>query len=252
MLKKNILLYILLINVPLHGVDSLELIPNNVQPPVQMSAAMYLALQGNDEQSFAAILQQAPEQINAVDGISNKTPLMRAALRNKAAFMRELILHGACLNTQDSWGQTALIHAARQPAIAAVKLLVEEGADIDCVSHEGYTALSVACYHYRNPPRKKEAHLYRNIADYLHEQLSMQIGGVRSILMTNCLFPPEVALLVIQYRFADNDRESIQEQTQTALAVSSQLAGHRTKRKKPNRIPVPRTAPLKKHKASKD
>jgi ankyrin repeat protein len=65
---------------------------------------------------------------------------MLAAEYNKVDMMHELIDHGADLNLQDDFGDTALMIAAREKNKEASDLLVEAGAQVDILNYENMTA----------------------------------------------------------------------------------------------------------------
>ena len=66
---------------------------------------------------------------------------IKAAVAGDIVNMRQLILKGADLNHQDSWGYTALIGATRQGHVECVKDLIKAGADINQKGEWGNTAL---------------------------------------------------------------------------------------------------------------
>jgi ankyrin repeat protein len=59
------------------------------------------------------------------------TPLMVAASKGLAQFVRELLSHGADVNAQDLDNWSALICATKAGHLEIVELLVENGADIE-------------------------------------------------------------------------------------------------------------------------
>jgi uncharacterized protein len=78
-----------------------------------------------------------PDQPNA----SDETPLMMAALRGHADWVRKLLARGAAVNRP---GWTPLHYAATGPDTEIVRLLLARGADIEAGSPNGTTPLMMA------------------------------------------------------------------------------------------------------------
>jgi ankyrin repeat protein len=72
------------------------------------------------------------------------TPLMNAVVGGNLQIVKLLVENGADLNLQDSNGITALIHAVLHKNTAIVKYLVESGANIDIQDNETLNALFYA------------------------------------------------------------------------------------------------------------
>ena len=79
------------------------------------------------------------------DKLSNgKTPIMYA-VQNKEPFMlRQLLKAGANLNGRGKKNTTAVIYAAKMRKLNCIKLLVENGADVELKNDAGMTALDYA------------------------------------------------------------------------------------------------------------
>ena len=58
--------------------------------------------------------------------------------------VRELLAHGANINTQDNNGLTALMEAVNADSSETVKLLLEHGADPALTNDEDMTAMAIA------------------------------------------------------------------------------------------------------------
>jgi len=77
--------------------------------------------------------------------VSNgKTPIMYAVQSKEPAMLRQLIKYGADLDQPAKKGNTAVINAARYGKLSCVKLLVENGADVEVKNNAGMTALDYA------------------------------------------------------------------------------------------------------------
>lgn len=76
----------------------------------------------------------------------DETPLMQAADKGDLQAVQQLLAAKADVNARDQGGQTALIHACRNPRAnpALVKALLAAGADPNIRSHNDYTALGWA------------------------------------------------------------------------------------------------------------
>lgn len=75
------------------------------------------------------------------------TPLMQVAwdgVREHIGVVQLLLNHGAEVNAQDRWGNTALTIASRNGHVETVRTLLDNGADIDAHDQRGSTALIVA------------------------------------------------------------------------------------------------------------
>lgn len=95
-----------------------------------------------------AILQACPEVVNGSGGVHLKlSPLHRAALGGHLAVMRELLAHGACLESLACNARTALHACAMSGSAEAVRLLLSKQVDMEVPDHEGCTALHIAAGH---------------------------------------------------------------------------------------------------------
>jgi ankyrin repeat protein len=130
--------------------------PNSVDTVTGTTPLMLAAAAGKPD-AVQALLDHGAN-VNAADNANGQTPLMFAAASNRDAAIRLLVERGANLNTQTKTttvpvttrnsddgarrgrapvvmgGNTALLFAAREGAMDAVKALVEAGADINEVS----------------------------------------------------------------------------------------------------------------------
>ena len=70
-----------------------------------------------------------------------RTALLWAARRGHEAVVRLLLENGADMNALDMYGETALVGAAEQGHETIVRLLLEKGADIEAKDEDGQTAL---------------------------------------------------------------------------------------------------------------
>ena len=73
-----------------------------------------------------------------------RTPLMFAAAGGLSDTVKLLLDNGADVNARTEVGGTALIYAAAMGQLECVKLLIEHGADKTIRNDNGYTANSVA------------------------------------------------------------------------------------------------------------
>ena len=67
-----------------------------------------------------------------------------AAERGDAAALETLLGAGADVNSQDRYGQTALMLAARHGHLEAVRVLIDSGADLDHTAKYHLSALMIA------------------------------------------------------------------------------------------------------------
>ena len=84
------------------------------------------------------ILVMACALLTACD---NNTPLMKKVLKGDTAAVSALIAKGADVNARNSYGWTALSHAARIGNAELVKLLLVHGADVNTHDQSGWTPL---------------------------------------------------------------------------------------------------------------
>ena len=103
---------------------------------------------GKGNEGLVNLMLSHGARVNDVDN-SGYTALMYASMHNRKGVMDQLLFrlpYPHMLDVADSYGKTALIHAAEYAANDAVKLLIQHGADVDMKDAEGNTA---AFYAYR-------------------------------------------------------------------------------------------------------
>jgi ankyrin repeat protein len=103
---------------------------------------MMTALRNGDVAAFRKVLSLDAAAAKK-SGPNGSTPLMYAALYGDAAAMRALLDKGADANAKNDAGATALMWAADDGA--KTRLLVEHGADVNAKSDVQRTALMIAC-----------------------------------------------------------------------------------------------------------
>jgi ankyrin repeat protein len=84
-----------------------------------------------------------------ISDVCNWTPLCEACFRGDTIIAKLLIAKtdGDHINDMDNAGRTALMIATKYKRVDVVKLLIENGADINKInSPEGWTPLCIACY----------------------------------------------------------------------------------------------------------
>jgi ankyrin repeat protein len=119
-----------------------ELSGDKTSGPGEPRAARIMeALRNGDRQSFARFVGEDPGAVN-LKGIGGSTPLMYAALYGDAAAVRQLIEAGAETKASNDVGATALMWAIDDPD--KTLLLLEHGADANATSAENQTPLSIA------------------------------------------------------------------------------------------------------------
>jgi ankyrin repeat protein len=110
-------------------------------PPDPRATRIMEALRSGARQTFAQLLREAPSPVN-LKGPGGATPLMYAALYGDAAAVRQLIDTGANVNASNDVGATALMWAIDDPD--KTLLLLEHGADANATSAENQTPLTIA------------------------------------------------------------------------------------------------------------
>jgi ankyrin repeat protein len=100
----------------------------------------YTAIRTDDLTKLADLAGQ-PGSINLKDD-RGMTPLMYAAVTGSPAAMKLLIDRGADVNARNAFDSTALMWSATD--MEKVRMLVEHGADVNAVSKGGRTALLIA------------------------------------------------------------------------------------------------------------
>jgi ankyrin repeat protein len=102
---------------------------------------MYAAIRAGDTPAVAALLQDGAG-VNMKDRRGGATPLMNAAAFGSIETMRLLIENGADVNARSAGNATALMWAATD--LAKVRLLLDKGADVNAMSEMGHTPLLLA------------------------------------------------------------------------------------------------------------
>lgn len=77
-------------------------------------------------------------------GLKGRTALMTAASEGNIAAMKILLENGASVNAIGGYGMSALHEAASNGELRAVDYLVDQGAEIDAVNAQGVTPLMCA------------------------------------------------------------------------------------------------------------
>lgn len=109
--------------------------------PDPRAARIMETLRTGDRQKFAQLLRQDSEAVK-LKGPGGSTPLMCAALYGDAAALRQIIEQGADVNAANDAGATALMWAIEDPE--KVRLLLEHGADANARSVENQTPMKIA------------------------------------------------------------------------------------------------------------
>ena len=110
-------------------------------PPADPEAVRLIqAIRDNDRARVDALLAGGARAARA-RGTAGATPLMAAALYGDADLVRRLLAAGADPNAVNSAGATALMWAA--PRVAIMQTLLDAGADVHARSEDGRTALVI-------------------------------------------------------------------------------------------------------------
>jgi len=104
---------------------------------------LYCYLAGGKE-FYAIECQDSAEGTSEIYDPDAKKPLMVAAQKGDVAAIKELIQSGANVNAPDQHSETALMRAARLEDSAALSALVGAGANVNAKDSEGRTALLAA------------------------------------------------------------------------------------------------------------
>jgi len=99
------------------------------------------ALRNGDRQAFARLVREDPGAVS-LKGTGGSTPLMYAALYGETAAVRQLIEAGADTKASNDAGATALMWAIDDPD--KTKLLLEHDADPNATSAENQTPFTIA------------------------------------------------------------------------------------------------------------
>jgi hypothetical protein len=106
-------------------------------PPLTLAAT-------NGNAAMVELLLKAGANPNAAQA-EGETVLMTAARTGIPAAVKALLAHGADVNAKESWrGQTALMWAAAEGHADTLQMLVEAGAQVNARSTAGWTALLFA------------------------------------------------------------------------------------------------------------
>ena len=140
------------------------------------------------EGNMQAIKQHlaAGSDVNAAEPMSGGTPLMVAALVGHSEAVKLLIENGANVDAVNYDGATALLTAAFFCRIEAVKLLLDNGADVNARSNRGETALDIVASEWS----EALAGTYNYYAGLL--QVQLDIEGVKATR-------PKVAAILRQH-----------------------------------------------------
>jgi ankyrin repeat protein len=112
--------------------------------PHGMTVLGWAALAGHAD--VVAALLDAGAESNLADSIAAETPLMSAVRNGSEAAIRCLLDAGAEVDRPDRSGWTALLQAARSGHVVSLQLLLDAVADIDHKGRFGVSALSLASY----------------------------------------------------------------------------------------------------------
>ena len=103
------------------------------------------AMRAGNRPVFQRMLREFPE-VGKLKGPSGATALMYAALYGDAGDVRALLEIGADPNVKNDAGATALMWAVDD--LEKTKLLVQHGADVNALSDDKRTALTIAAGRY--------------------------------------------------------------------------------------------------------
>lgn len=137
------------------------LLEGNVQGPSRLLTSSMVAAMDAALVPQVRVLLRRPVPVNAwgrtyaeYEGQQEFTPLMMAAKGRLPRCVQELIDAGACLDTVDQDGRTALIWAVKEGNSNVVRVLLDEGANPDVVDRRGRTAIDYAyagAWHWDRP-----------------------------------------------------------------------------------------------------
>jgi len=112
------------------------------RPPSDPKATAAMEqLRSGDRAGFLKTVNADPKLLNA-RGPAGVTPFMHAVLYGDAALLEQLLKLGANVNARDDANATALMWAASN--LAKARVLVAHNADVNTMSDDGNTALTVA------------------------------------------------------------------------------------------------------------
>lgn len=101
---------------------------------------LFLAMRDESPKVAQVLLAHPQIRVDAINA-SNETPLMMAAIKGNAEWVKKLIARGAQINRE---GWTPLHYAASSTEAGVVALLLERGATVDARAPNGNTALMMA------------------------------------------------------------------------------------------------------------
>jgi uncharacterized protein len=127
----------------LTGIRGALALANKLARARDKDEAIRMAVAEDDLEAVERLLREGAE-INAVKGEFKTSILMEAAVRGNVGVMKLLIENGADVNMADKDGWTALMGATVQGHLESVKLLLERGAAVNAKNHNGETALVMA------------------------------------------------------------------------------------------------------------
>jgi ankyrin repeat protein len=110
-------------------------------PPDPKAARVINALRDGDTAGFKAAVAADPSAVN-LKGPGGTTPLMFAALYGDTAAVKQLLDGGADPNARNDAGATALMWAVSD--FEKTRILIEHGADVNVASADRRTALMIA------------------------------------------------------------------------------------------------------------
>jgi ankyrin repeat protein len=105
---------------------------------------LYEAVKTRNKEKVEFALEQRPSDINQQSQTMKNTPLHIASSNGDIEIVKLLIENGADVNKQNKDGTTALYIASQRGDIEIVKLLIQNGADVNKQNKDGKTALYIA------------------------------------------------------------------------------------------------------------
>ena len=110
-------------------------------PTPTLVDSFYAAIRSGNPTQLTSLIQQGSD-VNVKERRGEATPLMYAAAFGSLDAMRLLIDEGADVNARNTAGATALMWAATD--LAKIRLLLDKGADVNVSSTLGHTVLELA------------------------------------------------------------------------------------------------------------
>jgi len=144
--------------------------------------ALALACSGGRLKIVELLLKRGANKEN--HNVNDYSPLTLAAAGGHVDIIKLLLANGAEINsrTDSRRGLSPLMMAANNGHVAAVRILLEKGSDVNAIiGDNGYTALTLACYHGKHEVVKilldNKAYLEQRIKDgYTPLQLAASKG----------------------------------------------------------------------------